>query len=191
MNRLSSFVGDYSSSATILDRRQFTAVGGELSFPLTYIDGGEEVYVNGDRLSKGPAFDYITKLGIIEFNRPLQEGDLIILIGRSISTNTIPFDPVEGVEIFNTVADMIAGTDTYTGQVIQTLGYANPADGRSGSYFYKELIDKSLADGIRYIDTGRTILEQGTGTGTGVWELQVGLIADVIDIILGDKYSEL
>ena len=88
--RLSNFTGDYNLTGTIIDKNQFTAVGGEGIALLNFIDGSEEVYKNGKRLSKGPAQEYTTEKGKIRFAVPLANGDKMILIGRS-STNELPF----------------------------------------------------------------------------------------------------
>lgn len=90
MARLSAIAGDYTQSGMIIDRQQYTAEGGELGFDLTFIDGSEEVYVDGARKLKGATEDYVTGTGKIIFNNPLTLDQKILLIGRA-SSNEIPY----------------------------------------------------------------------------------------------------
>lgn len=191
MTRLSSLVGNYENAATIIDSRQYIAEGGETQYALNYLEGAEEVYVNGVRLYRGAAQDYTTPKGIIQLNEPSTAGDKILLIGRSAVQEYIELGQVEDVRIFRTVADMIEGTDAYEGQKIQTLGYVYAGDGKSGSYFYSETTPKSSAEGYLYIDTSVSMESQGTGTGNGVWQYQLGHLAEALDAALGEIYSGL
>lgn len=88
--RLSSKVGDYSNAGSIIDRQQIQADGGETVFNLTFIDGAEEVYLNGARLMKGALRDYTTSPSKITLNAALATGDDLLLVGRA-SANEIPY----------------------------------------------------------------------------------------------------
>lgn len=90
MARLSAITGDYTQTGTIIDRQQIIAVGGEDTFDLTFIDGSEEVYLNGYRLMKGSQQDYVTSTGKVTLNVSLEPGDELILVGRA-TTNELPF----------------------------------------------------------------------------------------------------
>ena len=90
MARLSAIAGDYSQAGTIIDRQQIIAVGGETNFNLTFIDGAEEVYLNGARLLSGASRDYTTSATQIILNAALIALDELLLVGRA-STNDIPF----------------------------------------------------------------------------------------------------
>lgn len=189
MARLSSLVGEYEKNASIIDSRQYVAESGRTQYPLFYVEGAEEVYVNGVRLYSGASMDYTTPKGIIQLNRPSTAGDKILLIGRAAIQEFVQTNQVEDVRIFNTVTDMIEGTDSYEGQKIQTLGYLYVGDGRSGSYFYSETTPKSSAEGFLYVDTSVPLGNQGTGVGNGVWILQIGGIAEALDEALGALYD--
>lgn len=91
MARLSAIAGDYTQSGMIVDRQQITADGGETAFTLTFIEGSEEVYLNGSRLMKGVDQDYVTSTSKITLNTPLTAGDKLLLIGRATSAD-LPFD---------------------------------------------------------------------------------------------------
>ena len=95
MARLSAMTGDYSQAGTIIDRQQIIAVGGETNFNLTFIDGAEEVYLNGARLLKGGARDYTTSTAQIILNTALVANDELLLVGRA-GTNEIPFNKAVG-----------------------------------------------------------------------------------------------
>lgn len=88
--RLSKLTGDYSQAGGITDRIEYVSVGGELDFELTFIEGSEEVYINGARQFKGADKDYTTSEGKVSLNEALTAGDEIILVGRA-TTNEIPF----------------------------------------------------------------------------------------------------
>lgn len=95
--RLSSVTGDYTSAGSIIDRQQFVAVGGETTFDLTFIDGAEEVYLNGARLLFGAAQDYTRDAAgsTITLTTPLTAGDELLLVGRALA-NEIPFNKAQG-----------------------------------------------------------------------------------------------
>lgn len=95
MARLSAMTGDYSQAGTIIDRQQIIAVGGETNFNLTFIDGAEEVYLNGARQLKGGARDYTTSATQIILNTALAASDELLLVGRA-SSNEIPFNKAVG-----------------------------------------------------------------------------------------------
>ena len=88
--RLSQVVGDYVQAGGITDRQQHVAEGGETTFTLTFVDGSEECFLNGGRLFKGAANDYVTATNRITLTEPLRAGDELILVGRA-TTNEIPF----------------------------------------------------------------------------------------------------
>ena len=91
MARLSSKTGDYSQAGMIVDRQQLVAVGGETSFNLTFVDGSEEVYIDGARAMKGSNKEYTTSTGKITLTSPLTAGTEILLVGRA-SANEIPYN---------------------------------------------------------------------------------------------------
>lgn len=97
MARLSNITGDYTSAGSIIDRQQFVAVGGETVFDLTFIDGAEEVYLNGARLLFGAAQDYTRDAAgsTITLTTPLTAGDELLLVGRALA-NEIPFNKAQG-----------------------------------------------------------------------------------------------
>lgn len=96
--RLSSVAGDYTSTGTIVDREPIVALGGETVLPLIFIEGSEEVYINGSRKFPGPAYDYTTGVNEIILATPLTAGDKVLLVGRS-STNDIPFTKSSGESV--------------------------------------------------------------------------------------------
>lgn len=102
MARLSALAGDYIQSGAIVDRQQIVALGGEDTFTLTFIEGSEEVYLNGSRLLKGVSLDYVTAPSTIILNDPLDEDDTLLLVGRA-TTADIPFERQvsESVEVTN------------------------------------------------------------------------------------------
>jgi hypothetical protein len=81
--RLSSTVASYLDRGSIVDRLQYTASGGEITFPLTFTQDNEEVYLNGIRLFSGASEDYTASNGSITLSTPLAEGAKLLLIGRA------------------------------------------------------------------------------------------------------------
>lgn len=100
MARLSAITGDYTQTGTIIDRQQLVAVGGETTFKLTFVDGSEEVYLNGYRLMKGAGQDYTvdTAAGEVILNVSLEPNDELLLVGRS-SANEIPYSRSSGESV--------------------------------------------------------------------------------------------
>ena len=91
--RLSNITNNYQDTGGIVDRQQITVTDGTLRiYPLTYVPGSEEVYVNGDRKSSGSDKHYTTVEGggHIAFTYDLNTSDEIILVGRS-TVNEIPY----------------------------------------------------------------------------------------------------
>ncbi len=118
MARLSNYSGDYTQAGTILDRQQHTAAGGETTYTLTFIDGAEEVYVNGFRQSKGPSAQYTTNGNQIIFAAPLVANDVVILIGRS-GTNDTPFSRANGETVVLTNGQRVVTFNTIGTEAIE------------------------------------------------------------------------
>lgn len=142
MARLSDLAGQYQQTGGLLQHSTLTAVGGETSLPLTFTDGNEEVYLNGSRLINGATSDYTTTNGMIWFNEPLGIGDVVLLIGRSASsdiaqtrgsaetvvTGSVQFDPNHRTIIFSTIETdplvvFISGLHVDNGQLAPALDY--------------------------------------------------------------------
>lgn len=90
--RLSSMTGDYSQVGGVIDSTRIVGAGGETEISLKFVDGSEEVYLDGARLFKGSEHDYVTDEanGKILLNVPLSVGQKLIGVGRT-TANDIPF----------------------------------------------------------------------------------------------------
>ena len=147
MARLSEMVGDYTNTGMVVDRQQLVSVGGETTFKLSFIEGSEEVYVNGCRKMNGSSKDYITIPDYIVFNHPLEADDEVILIGRSSSNEMLYKRSVGESQIlrdgqievnFQTIGT--EGIDIYVGGTLTDRGkLTSPYD-----YVLKEGSDDSI-----------------------------------------------
>lgn len=59
------------------------------------------------------------------------------------------------------------------GDSTNVRGYWGQNDGGGGILNYDETIDKTLADGGKYLDPGQTLANQGNGIGLGCWARQL------------------
>lgn len=177
--RLSTLVGDYSSTGLITDRKQYIGIGGETEFPLTFVDGSEEVYMNGGRLYKGPTRDYVTSNGLIILNEPVRADDEILLVGRA-AANDIP--------MISEMKEVVVLTDGQTEVPFITVDTTSLDIYIGGPMVDRGRLIPQIDYTIRTDSTSIIDLKSSYPAGTSLWGIQGSRVTtrDIGDQIIFD-----
>ena len=176
-----------------------TAVQDQTVFTLTnaYLPNKNNLiaYGNGVFQSKTSAF-VETDGNTVTFTEGFNAGDVVdFLIGTIITSLDIP--TLQIVQI-DTATDFYLHQPVDLTVITKLKGYATVGDGGEGDFLYDATIVRSTADGVTIFDPTVTLVNQGTGSGTGCWTKQLGYqkttteIEDITnDINTSVKYSGL